>query len=261
MQRLSLNAISSSDSPHFLHVPKTGGTYIGQLDTSDTPVLWPVRYMGHKLVINSKDEFDDEFPPMGYSKYKYIYSKHLRDKFVFSVVRNPFDWLVSYISFQGGWKSTYNNSSHYDYELCRDKNKFDYAVRTILERDDGKWPSKSFMYFQLFDSNSYFIPSWLMRNETLDSDLELFASANGYKYTKKKKQKAIDRGKYQSYYSDDLRECLEGAWERELTMFGYDFDGYDESHKLFNRKLTAEERLKYRYNYRTDCLVVKNEDE
>jgi len=258
IQRLGYNVVAPKDAPYFLHVLKTGGTYIGQLDSSDTPVLWPIQYLGHTVVVNSTDEFDREFPPAGYSENKYIYSKDLKDKLVFSVVRNPFDWLVSYISFQGGWKKEYAETSHYDYELCKDKNKFDYAVKTILERDDGKWPSKRFMYFQLFDSNAYLVPSWFMRNETLDDDLEFFAKSNGYKYTQKEKQKVGSRSDYRSYYTDELRELLEKAWSRELNMFGYNFDGYEKEHILFNSKLSKEERLEYRYDYRTDNLIMKD---
>ena len=207
---------------------------------------------------SGKDEFDFEFPPKGYSKNKYLYSKALKDKLVFSVVRNPFDWMVSYISFQGGWNKDYVKTSHYDYELCRDKNKFDYAVKTILERDDGKWPSKRFMYFQLFDSNAFLVPSWFMRNETLDSDLEYFAKSNDYKYNQKDRQKVGNRKDYRSYYTDETRELVEKAWSRELAMFGYNFDGYEKDHMLFNKRLTLEEKLKYRYHYRNDSLIIKD---
>jgi len=96
-----------------------------------------------------------------------------------------------------------------------------------------------------------------MKNETLDNDLEYFAKKNNYKYTKKNKQKVGNRQDYRSYYTDELIELLEKVWYRELKMFGYNFDGFEKDHKLFNRKLSTEEKLKYRYDYRTDTLIME----
>ena len=37
--------------PAYLHIPKTGGTYIGQSESDGKRVIYPVKTLGHKYVI------------------------------------------------------------------------------------------------------------------------------------------------------------------------------------------------------------------
>ncbi len=110
-------------TPAYIHIPKTGGTYLGQLDSGAIPVLFPFKYLGHTYIIDDtsgvnvihlKHDFD-------LAKHQVTRREDIKNCFIFSTVRNIFDWLVSYASFAAGWKYKNGNPSHYDYESAKNR--------------------------------------------------------------------------------------------------------------------------------------------
>ena len=53
---LAMRYLGVPKMPLYIHIPKTGGTYLKQAQTDKIPVIYPVKTAGHKYVIdNAKD--------------------------------------------------------------------------------------------------------------------------------------------------------------------------------------------------------------
>jgi hypothetical protein len=251
LKRIIRNIISTSNyrkGINFLHIPKTGGTYIGQLDSFGKPVVDNLYYLGHSLV--EFNGIDYPYIPVGYSPTKVISEKNLKKEKTFSVVRNPFDWIVSYVGFSAGWNQKYFNPNHYDLELT--EQGFVIAVKKILTRSGNVWPNNKFLFFQLFDSSGNLIPDMILKNESLDADVERMCSDLGLLYQKGDNQKVGKRKDYSSYYSDELKNMVEKVYYRELMLFGYSFQDNHNDSDLVNVWL---DKSKLKYNFTNDEIT------
>lgn len=230
----------------FVHIPKTGGTYVGKIISK-----FDIKYFGHVCVIDDEKKKPSIYPPGKGMARTTTYSE--TDKYyVFTVVRNIFDWLVSYAGHAGGWNPSYHDLNHYDYD---NSNKgFDYLVKSIANRGDGIWPNRKMIFFQLFCDNGKLIADRILRTETLNADLSRLASDFNFTHEKESKQRVGGHNDYRTYYNDSLIEIVQNTWERDLKLFGYTFDGFTESGILFNETINKN---KYCYDYKRDVLCQK----
>lgn len=241
-----------SNCPVFIHVPKTGGTYLGQMESSGSTVLRPVRHLGHCIVADSGVSLSNGFPPVGLNPASLTPRRKLDGKTVFSTVRNPFDFFVSYAAHAGGWNPKYRDPDHYDYEAA---NKgLDYLLKTIADREDT-WPSRKFLFFQLFSTGGDFLPNWVCRTETLDDDLYVMAKKLGLKYSKAPKQRVGGIGDYRKHYNDELVELVNKTWARELALYGYSFEGEPLS-PLVGLEVSPAVSEQLKYSFMRDELVL-----
>lgn len=243
----------SNQNPVFIHIPKTGGTYLSH-DIDGEKVLYPMNYLNHVYIVNSKDELN---PLYSYTKLdlasEMVYLKsNLKDINVFSVVRNPFDFFVSYLGHSGGWNKKYLNTQHYDYE---NSNKgFEYLLKTIADRED-KWPNRKLIHFQLFCSDGTLVVDRINRNESLDSDVKEMAHNWKMNYQKKTRQRVNPRKHYREYYSDELIELVNQTWGRELELFGYSFEGENFMNGILGKDISTEQKSKVKYHLKEDKLL------
>ena len=234
----------SSKNLAFIHIPKTGGTYIGRLKLNRN-----LNCLGHSCVINTDRQKPSRYPP-SIGILRTIPYKEISKYYVFSVVRNPFDWLVSYAAHAGGWNPVYCDKNHYDY--IRANKGFDYLVKSIVDRTDT-WPNRNLLFFQLFCDDGKFIIDRLLKTETLDVDLSILASAFGITYNKIPKQRVGIHDKYKTYYTDHLIDIVQNTWKQELNLFGYDFEGTIESNIPFNESI---DKTKYSYNHTENIIEI-----
>lgn len=227
----------------FIHIPKTGGTYVGK-------VYENLNYLGHSCVINTKEEQKPSRYPPAIGILRTVYYKEISDYYVFSIVRNPFEWLVSYAAHAGGWNPIYCDKNHYDY--INANKGFDYLVKSIADRTDT-WPNRNLLFFQLFSDDGKFITDRLLKTETLDADLSILASDFNIVYKKINRQRVGVHDKYKTYYTDRLIDIVQNIWKQELNLFGYDFDGVIESNIPFNRSIN---KIKYSYNYTENIIEI-----
>jgi hypothetical protein len=216
----------------FLHIPKTGGTYVGSVSLYNG-----IRYLGHTCVINQDGKASPH--PIGTGIIRTIRHQEISKYYVFSIVRNIFEWLVSYAGHAGGWNPQYRDLNHYDYKNTQ--KGFEYLIKTISDRDGNIWPNRKSIFFQLFCDNGKLIADRLLRTETLDADLSMMAFDFNLRIQKKPKQRVGIHADYRTYYTDSLIELVQNTWGKELQMYGYTFEGCTESHipigKTIDKKL------------------------
>ena len=130
----------------FIHIPKTGGTYVSQQENFGRSVVFPLRNLGHATVVDPDWQLFLDIPaPFG--EEQAIPKACLDGSVVFSNVRNLFSFFVSYLHHAAGSLERYRNPHHYDFAAA---NKgFDYLLKTIAHRD-AIWPSRKFVHYQLF---------------------------------------------------------------------------------------------------------------
>ena len=243
-------------TPALIHIPKTGGTYIRQLETASTPVIQPLRDLGHVCVTDSRRSGPVIYPPQGFTDQLLIARKDISRNLVTAVVRNPFSWFVSYAAHAGGWSPKYVDPSHYDYRNV--ERGFDYLLRTIADRE-APWPSRRLLFFQLFSDAGEFVCDWVCRNETLDADLAKLASSVGAQYTQGPRQRVGKHDDYRTYYTPELIRLVETTWGRELALYGYDFDGVRDGAGSLVGPIEPAQREAVRYDWAADVLAVSGE--
>jgi hypothetical protein len=205
----------------FIHIAKTGGTFVTQYENANRSVIFPIRNLGHATVVDPDWEMLRDVPaPFGEANA--IPRADLDDSLVFSNVRNLFPFFVSYFHHAAGRIENYRNPHHYDFAAA---NKgFDYLLKTIADRD-MVWPSRKFVHYQLFAQPSgAAIVSWLNCTASLEMNLHEMAQAFGLRYREGKPQRVGPPGDYRSYYTDALADLVHRTWKREIDLFGFEFD-------------------------------------
>jgi hypothetical protein len=198
--------ISSKPVAIFIHIPKTGGSYLNLSFPKFSFVS-----MGHVLI---RKALNDEYIPVGLIGTKIKIPKNF---FVFSTVRNPLTFFRSYyhhVIGHGPW----HNPNHYDFNAG--KKGFDYLMKTIMNRTD-KWPSRKFLFPQLFDQDGNLIVNWINKNESLDRDMITLCENLGYQFKKGERQRVSPAKSLSRYFIPHLLEEAYKIYHREFKLFGY----------------------------------------
>jgi hypothetical protein len=236
----------------YLHVPKTGGTYVKQDESDAKPVISSLRYLGHVYVTSEAGIPNPLYYPRDLANSQNVIPLHEIERYtVVSTVRNIFDWLVSYASHAGGWNPRYHDPDHYDFEAAN--RSFDYLVRTLADREQP-WPGRRFIHCQLFCSDGRLVVDWLNRNDSLDADLAALASRMKLTYRQQPKQRVGNRKDYREYYTPELVDLVYQTWGRELRLFGHDFDGATDAPGVLYRAIDRNTRARIRYTWADDAL-------
>src|SRR5262249_36460370 len=170
----------------FIHIPKTGGTYVSQHENFHQSVVFPLRSLGHATVVDPDWQLLWDVPaPFGEANA--IPRACLDGSIVFSNVRNLFSFFVSYLHHAAGSVARYRNPHHYDFEAA---NKgFDYLLKTIADRGTI-WPSRRLVHYQLFAQPSGTpVVNWINCTASLDLHLHAVADAFGLQYRHGKPQR------------------------------------------------------------------------
>ena len=161
----------------------------------------------------------------------YWYSiAELEQSLVFTVVRNPFDWLASYYFHttsvgQVGWQNMLLN-----FDLGKTFKHFICNFTNL----DFRWPHpdfKEFLWHQMFNNSGECCVDVVIPYELLSVGLSsLLKEAgvwnNNIDFDKRLQISTARAGKsYEELYDDEMRSCVEAHCATELQMFGYSFDG------------------------------------
>ena len=201
----------------FIHVPKTGGTSIGNWIRSGT-------HEGKKICNEEHVSFFliDE-------KYK---------KDLFAVVRNPYDRLVSYYYHFGNmiynkskkevdffdkqmeeWNKGFKNFVFNCKYITWRKSLFDAP---FVYADGSQWIANPQVKYIGKDLDNFTI----MRFENLENDFQKMQDKlNDYRPLPKANttnSKAFKRGPWQEYYDNETREEVYKYWAEDFELLGYE---------------------------------------
>ena len=187
------------------------------------------------------------------------FDKSLPDKkFWFTIVRNPFNLLVTYYTF--GWPWDKNAPARYRKHLSIDDSErreslrkiyssFDYFIKSYCD-PEFEWlvpASKNFLFFPIFDDEGFCRNPFVFRLEDIDFCLETLCDNFGKNFKKPSRRKSSrppekSRDEWKSWYDEELYELVNSKISRELEAFGYDFDGIKKEDK---RKILDCSNVKY----------------
>ena len=236
---------------HFVHIPKTGGTFVLQLENEGQAVVFPMRPLGHATLVDQDWELLRDVPaPFGEAQA--IPVSEVDNQIVFSNVRSIFPFLVSYLHHAAGHIGKYRNTHHYDFSIAN--RGFDYLVRTISDRE-SIWPSRKFVHYQLFSQPSGLsVMDWINCTASLDRDLREMAQYFGLGHRAGKPQRQGPRTDYRSYYSDALIDLVSETWKREIALFGFTFN---EPRSRYSPLELTQRVRSARYVLRDDRFVAR----
>lgn len=198
----------------FIHVPKTGGVAVKKL--------------------LAKIATPDCFDLPGHITYR-EYRTGLRRSDIsgtaatFAVVRNPWDWHVSWYHYLKDDKDGADSGHLTEHQLFN-KIEFPDYIRWLGDPGATRSP-QGFIVKQmsdwLIDDKGLVAVDHILRFETLADDLNNFLRSMGCRIrprlrTVNTSQRNRD---YRTYYDDTTAEMIGRRHSRDITEFGYRFDG------------------------------------
>lgn len=226
---------------YFVHLPKTAGNFIIRHKISDTKFYPKLNQRGHYFGRDDMKRFDNKHG--GHTSWNsdvwgnYNKIKDFKDCYKFTVIRNPFDLLVSYYEHDGngkdnGWgncKTVHQIKSFEDFinKIC-DPN-YNWHVESF----------KSSLFSQLYDDSNSICVHEAIRYEKLVESTEMFCNKHNLKYTNnnsynfKSKNKKRD---YKNYYNDYMINLVYNTYKKDFDKFSYDFHGFTDNKILLNIK-------------------------
>ena len=198
----------------FLHLPKTGGSFVRELCTHYAPPAWKVRLLDNHPTIR-------DIPP----EYANLP--------IFGFVRNPFDWYVSWYTYLRKRR----NDPFFNRVSEGGSKSFGETLRTVFETDIAGMLGRNCLFTDspfgcylnyVFGNNLREIR--LGKFESLREDLlriwrsmvELPASLEAQIRLYPEVNKG-QRGDYRAYYDQPLRRLVERRDQLVLDRFDYRF--------------------------------------
>jgi hypothetical protein len=188
----------------FIHFPKTGGKFIEAAIMDYAPVSWDAKLAGD---IKSDPHLSALDVPKKYD--------HLPK---FSIVRNPFDWYVSWFH--------YHREKMADQDFLKASRHGHWHFERAVPNYIAEFGGYSALCRRKFGSNLDAV--LLGRFENLRNDtLELLSrfvnvpDALRDKLLRGDKVNTSTHDRYKSYYSSELRSYIEEMDEQALSCFGY----------------------------------------
>ena len=177
----------------FIHIPKTGGSSI--LDNTDSYITTSTKHQPLSDIELKYGKFD----------------------FSFAVVRNPWDWCVSWYFFsrdralrrikhpknKGKFSLEYNQQALNNFEKG-----FEYFIETTMLKDQ---------YHRTVGID------YIIKLENIDEEIKVIAK----KFNINKELPVINASSrthgYRDYYNDNTRQIVQTKFEKDINIFGYNF--------------------------------------
>ena len=189
----------------FIHIPKAAGTSIKE--------AMSLSGQGH--------------PPWQY--FAENYPEKWRNYQKFTIIRNPWDRVVSAYSYAKLKESYWHNEKvglHPDYEILKDKS-FSQCCQ-ILQQERHLLSHESWHPQHLWITNTVaekpaFVVNTILRCETLDSDFEKFCRTLGAGALKLPHTNKSRHAPYKKYYNTKTRKIIAKLYRMDIELFGYRF--------------------------------------
>jgi hypothetical protein len=182
----------------FVHVSRTGGSSLERL--AGRPITTDPR-----TAPGGNTDFADKHATLAdyYSDYPNQYQSY----FKFTVVRNPFDRLVSSWNWRCNIVQDYNCSLHDFTQLL--PNSWSYLHSMKLE------------HMTFTDSVKQF--NYIGRYENIDQDFPYLCKKLGLNYTDLPHTNKTNSGDYRQHFNQQTIDLVHDRFGTDLEMFGYKF--------------------------------------
>lgn len=197
--------ISNKHNLILVHIPKNAGTSIEE-------TLEMNELSGHHKWYN----------------YKYKVPEKWENYYKFSVVRNPFDRVVSNYVYARKEVSYWHNAlnpdksrygKHRDYDTLKNKS-FREAVHMIGDLEHQGWRDQ---YTYISDGEEIFVDRVLKMENLTDGFNQMLSDLGVVGYDLKHINSSRDENNYKSYYDRETREIVTEYYETDLELFDYSF--------------------------------------
>jgi len=191
----------------FIHTPRAAGTSIKE--------VLGLQGRGH----------------LPWQYYCLVYPQEWNSFTKFTVVRNPWDRVVSSYTYarmkKSHWHDNVNQVNlHPDYAFLHDKT-FSECCQVLKQRKNllkhESWrPQYQWMAKQ--DNGTYRVMvDYVLRFENLENDFTELCERLGIRNLHLDRINKSDREQYRRYYSPETREIIADVYSKDIEMFNYDF--------------------------------------
>lgn len=202
----------------FLHVPKCGGSYAARhfgLRFKRCPTLrWP-EARGH----------------LTYRQYSAVFAERDQDihkNVIFTIVRNPWDWHVSwyhYIKLDTGGRRSGMALEHEQIKSLTFSEYLAWLNDGAILKSKNDYCRKNISDWLINDSGKVCVDE-VLRQEQLSMDLDSLARKYNLKLRKPKEER-INASRvgtnYRAFYSDSDAELIKNRHSQDIERFGYVF--------------------------------------
>jgi hypothetical protein len=202
------------DHSLFVHIPKTGGSSISNVINSSLKCKKNKKHMKHYAV----RDYIRHCGKVGFY-----------NRFKFTVVRNPWDRLVSYFEHRRKYNLDKPTMSGLEHKLLKNKEFCPWFHQIVLRLD---WLNKSTRIHYGPSNQTYMLINWknkiavenICRFENLEEDFRNIAENHlgieSYVFPHLLK---TDRAPYQDYYNDSTRRAVGDFYRSDIKNFNYSF--------------------------------------
>ena len=154
--------------------------------------------------------------------------------FKFTIVRNPWDRLVSAYHFlqKGGFEKA--DKDWFDKELSAYKDFDDFVKNWLNKENIWKWHHFRPQYHYMLDDNRKVKLDFIGFIENMDEDFEYIRKKLGVESTIKKLNKS-DHKDYKDYYTEETKNIVAEVYAEDIELLGYNFDNSSLPTQLLNR--------------------------
>lgn len=202
----------------FVHVSKTGGSnlelallpYVHQVPVNTLNKILRVTRLSHR-----RNHLFKQHDTAAYAKS--ILPKDVFDQcFKFALVRNPWDLLVSLYLFLRRMES------HRHHAMVKELS-FEEFIDFEIKRN-----SRHQHRFAL-GHNGEMLLDYVGRFERLEEEFDKICDRLGVPRPQLEKRGVYKRAPYQDYYNAKSREKVRRHWQKDIEVFGYNYESYADS--------------------------------
>ena len=191
----------------FVHIPKTAGQSLYE-NLGGWSRVYP---RGFK---KSLRKYKQHFTMSEYLEHGYLKIEKLGLYFKFSIVRNPYERILSEFKYAQQIYTKFNNSSF---------NRF-------VKRDWGNSRRHSTIkqhirpqYEFLYNDNGKCLVDFIGRFENLQQDFNIICDNIGIPHQLLPHQNKSKHKHYTEYYDDETRQIVAEKYAKDIEYFGYEF--------------------------------------
>ena len=225
----------------FVHIPKCAGSSIEYFFKKNNLRL---DFVEEKIDFKSNETNFSEVVKLHKGKTQHLSASDIdkllgnikfKEYYKFSIVRNPYDRLVSYYFYIKKQKKPQLDKIHVD--LVHSSSSFNEFIMKAIDipamypifnqyvylSENYNNINKMIDYIGKFETLNRDFKTILRKSNFATSKLDKIKSSLGYSKYQLPRINTSNRGKYQNYYNSELRQIVTQICRKDCELFGYEF--------------------------------------